>query len=399
MQSTAQCQVPGHGDVLDVLAPARYPWRFNSPRFSRHRIEVRRFAPLNYVSRRIEGVTLFNPWPPRRFDLIHAFNRIPLESSPFVIGFESHLPRGFGIEQSRFFARMRAKLAGTRCKAIIAISEYAARQFLRQHAGTTEAETLRAKLLVRYPNLRVPATPRTMASGDTVRLVFVGNHFGRKGGSVAVRVAELARARGLSLHLDVVSAFEVGTVSWTDPLSPGYFDADRERLRLPNVTAHGALPNVAVLELVGNAHFSLLPTFSDTFGYSVIESMAQGTPAVVTAQGALPEFVHHGVNGMVLPMATDAVGEWGGFIGADRASSAYAAMHRQEVERLAELTLEAVITATADPDAYQCMRRAAHETASTMFGATEASGWWDELYVRALRGNPQALATAGGATA
>jgi hypothetical protein len=54
--------------------------------------------PLNLLSLRLDGVTAFNPISPRKFDLVHAFNRIPVARTPFVICFESHLPRAFCVE-------------------------------------------------------------------------------------------------------------------------------------------------------------------------------------------------------------------------------------------------------------------------------------------------------------
>src|SRR5262245_41704508 len=95
----------------EILAPTRYPWSFNSPQPSAHSIENREFLPLNKLSYRVEGVTLFNPWPPKRFDLVHAFNRIPLGPTPFVIGFESHLPRAFGLEGTGYYRFLIRRLA------------------------------------------------------------------------------------------------------------------------------------------------------------------------------------------------------------------------------------------------------------------------------------------------
>jgi glycosyltransferase involved in cell wall biosynthesis len=57
------------------------------------------------------------------------------------------------------------------------------------------------------------------------------------------------------------------------------------------VTSHGTQPNSAVLDLIGRSHSLLLPTFTDTFGYSAIGAMARYTPVIATDVGALPEFV------------------------------------------------------------------------------------------------------------
>jgi hypothetical protein len=162
---------------------------------------VRHFLPLNKISKKIEGITVFNPLPPHRFGLVHAFNRIPLGSTPLLIGFASHLPRAFGLQHTAFFRAMSAALASDRCRAIVAISQYARRQFLRQHEGRPGYDAMQSKLTVRYPNIPIPPGPDPLeaAEGDTIKLVFIGNHFGRKGGSVALGLAERALRRGLPL--------------------------------------------------------------------------------------------------------------------------------------------------------------------------------------------------------
>jgi glycosyltransferase involved in cell wall biosynthesis len=372
---------------LNILAPARYPWRFNGPRNSSHNISVRKFLPFNYISRKLEGVTVYNPLPLRHFDIIHAFNRIPIGMTPFLIGFESHLPRAFGMEGTVFCRKMREILASDRCRAIVAISEFAKREFLRQHSCAEEYDTLKAKLQVRSPNLAVAENPgaRDKYAGREIRLLFVGSHFGRKGGSVAVRMAEIALRRNIPLLVDVVSDLQVGATSWTDPIMPGYFDGDIALLKLPNVRYHGRLPNKAVLNLITQAHFALLPTFSDSFGYSAIEAMAVGTPVIATAQAALPEFIRDGQNGILLPLATDQFGEWIHCNHRDRASLTYAKLHREEIGRLAELAVERVLTVTADPKVYYALRREALATAEALFSADAANEFWDNFYRKLVR--------------
>ena len=370
---------------LQVLAPTRYPWRFNSPRQSRHEIARRNFIPFNKVSRAAEGLTVFNPLPWRRFDLVHAFNRIPIGPTPFVIGFESHLPRAFGYEKTAIFRLSRDMLANEKCRRIIAISQYAERQFLRQHREAAEEEALKGKLEVRYPNLPVPAHLPDFAPDrqDRISLVFVGNHFARKGGCVALRIAEIASRRGIPVQVDIVSSVEVGAASWVDPLRASYFDADKVLLAsLGNVVHHAHLPNDQVLALVRKAHFLLLPTFSDTFGYSAIEAMAQGTPVIATDQGALGEFIDE-ANGILLPLERDEVGEWKHIGRRDRDTTGYERLFSDELQRLAEESL-AKIQALAGSPAYASLRVNAHATARTLFGAEAANEYWDRLYEEAV---------------
>lgn len=374
---------------LKILAPTRYPWRFNSPRHSRHDISVRRFVPFNRIWGAVEGVTIFNPLPPRRFDLIHAFNRIPLGVTPFVIGYESHLPRCFSAEDGMLFPGLASMLVSDRCRGIVAISHYARQVFLRQHAGRPWAAALEAKLVVRYPNVDLPPLPAPLVSqpGEPVRMVFVGAHFARKGGLVCLRLAERAHREGFPIHIDIVSALEMGEVSWVDPLRPSFYDKDRALLAtLPNVTLHGAMSNADVLKLVGKAHFVLLPTFADTFGFSAIEAMAMGTPPIVTNQGALPEFVQDGRNGIMLPFETNGLGDWIHSSIQDRTTRSYESLFRDAVDRTGDTLFERLQALPVHGQTYAALRREARLTAERMFSSHDATEFWDNLYERCADG-------------
>ena len=367
---------------LKIICPTQYPWTFNGPRNSRHEIERRKFIPFNKISSKIEGITIFNPLPIRRFDFIHGFNRIPLGKKPYIIGFESHLPRAFGMEQTKYFDKLLHSLAGDRCRGIFAISEYAKRQFIKQHKNHPLFETLIKKLRVRYPNMPIPRTADIFDRRiHKINLVFIGNHFVRKGGVAILKLAQLAKDENIPIHIDIISSLQMGKVSWVDPLSPTYSTRYKDILKkIDNVTVHGALQNNKVLEIVRKSHFSLLPTFSDTFGFSAIESMANSIPVMATAQGALPEFITDGENGFLLPLKTDEVGEWV-HIGYDnRASLVYENLFDEECDRLAEAMLLNIKNIMKNDQAYLEMRKNAHAKAQQLFCADEANIFWDNLY-------------------
>lgn len=368
---------------LKILAPQRYPWTFAGPRESQHDITRAFFIPANKISPKIEGITAFPSVISERFDLIHAFNRIPLGRTPYVIGCESHIPRGFGIETSAFYKRLARSLASQRCRAIIPISQYARGLITRDHEHQPWWPAFKAKLVVRYPSIAVrpfenapPYTP--------IRIAFVGNHFARKGGCVAVRLADLAVQRGIPLELHVVSALEMGSAVWTDPTRAEFFDPYRRLLNRQNVTLHPPLSNNKVLSLLSTMHFSVLTTFSDTFGYSALESMACGTPVIASKQGALPEFIQDRVNGVMLDLPTNAWGEWihGGHAG--RHTIAYEVIVRNEIERMAVAALDAVERSLSDYDSYRRMRQAAYQEIKEKFSIKQSSEFWDDLYQRAV---------------
>ena len=188
----------------------------------------------------------------------------------------------------------------------------------------------------------MPALGDAMAQdkAEQLTVTFVGAHFGRKGGCVAVKIAEKALQQGLPIRVNIVSALQVGGAVWTDPVVPGFFDPYLKLLELDNVHLQGPLPNSGVRQLLRASHFSILTTFGDTFGYSAIESMSEHTPVIATRVCALPEFIEDGVNGVLLPVRLDEVGDWWNPGYHKRADEAYAAYFRDEVDRLASLAVE-----------------------------------------------------------
>ena len=259
------------------------------------------------------------------------------------------------------------------------------RYFSDMHAEDPLFPSLAAKLITRYPNLPVPAEDDAMAAKpqDPLTLTFVGGHFGRKGGCVAVRMAELALSRSIPIAVNIVSDLQVGPGVWTDPMEANFFESYFKLLNLPNVRHYSALPNARVLELLRQSHFSILTTFSDTFGYSAIELMMNFTPVIATRQGALPEFIHNGENGILLDLPTNSLGEWTATKILSRRDSRYKAVYAQEIDRLAEDALSALVAIMNEPGGLKRLRLGARKTAAAMFSAADARLFWDALYEEA----------------
>jgi glycosyltransferase involved in cell wall biosynthesis len=128
----------------------------------------------------------------------------------------------------------------------------------------------------------------------------------------------------------------------------------------------------------------LLPTFADTFGFSAIEAMAQGTPVIGTRICALPEFIRDGNNGILLDLETTAIGEWKNPGSKCRGTEVYARYFREQVEKLSDelvLRLEEVL---GSHDRLQGMRLSAYKTAKEMFDAENAAALWDDLYTKVI---------------
>jgi glycosyltransferase involved in cell wall biosynthesis len=265
------------------------------------------------------------------------------------------------------------------------MSQCAKRLFLQQHGDAPEYEQLTSKLEVIYPNMIMPAYrcgPK--ASPLPLRLVFVGAGFGRKGGAVAVRAAEIARTRRLPLHFHIISSLEAGAGGWSDPQQEEFFAPYFRLIDAENVTFNRWLANEQVLEILRDSDFSILATFSDSFGFSAMKSLAVGTPVIATPQGALPEFIRHRENGLMLPLDLDPAGVWVHIGRADKSSPAYANMFRAGIERMAQNMIEAISPYCDAPENLLPLRVNARRTAEIMFDSTTRSPYLDDLYDRCL---------------
>jgi glycosyltransferase involved in cell wall biosynthesis len=125
---------------------------------------------------------------------------------------------------------------------------------------------------------RPAATPRdvTPAASNTIRMLFVGGQFRRKGGPMLLRALLALRDQvpQVNWELDIATGDEI------DDLPPG-------------VRVHRGLAaqSKQLVELFQNADVFVLPTLGDTFGLVLVEAMACGVPVVTTRVGALPEVV------------------------------------------------------------------------------------------------------------
>ena len=344
--------------VLSVQG--RQDFIYNSPRASRHAIDRRRYLPLDRVYRPMAGAAMINPWPSKPADLVHGWIRVPLGPTPFVMGFSWHLPLTWE-HSPRSFALLMDALLSDKCRRIVAGSKAAASAMLHRHEKHPRIAELTAKTTVRLPNIIIPQATDWFDPAvklDQLRLVFVGDHFARKGGCVAVRLAEKARAAGLPVHVTIVSSLTCGGGIWTDPERAEFFQPYLKLLDQPNVTVLKDQPAANVAELVAGAHMTLLPTLGDTTDYTAIEGMARFTPVITTATGAFTEFVD-AESGVLLNVETTCQGEWKHVGRTDRGTPAFEAVFADTVEELAEQALVACAQLLDDPAQLSALRQGA----------------------------------------
>lgn len=77
------------------------------------------------------------------------------------------------------------------------------------------------------------------------------------------------------------------------------------RRNVPNVILTGVLRGERLAEAYAGMDLFVFPSATDTFGNVVVEALASGVPAVVTAEGGPKFLVQHGITGCVAPSDWD----------------------------------------------------------------------------------------------
>jgi L-malate glycosyltransferase len=189
--------------------------------------------------------------------------------------------------------------------AVAAVSDYTMRQFnegLRQPAAMRVYNSIDHRRL--DPERVVPAhlrrefgiPPQASLLGEIAQITPWKNQ------ETAVRALALLRRAGVNAHLMIVG--EVAFAGKRVRYDNHAYLASLERL----VRALGIADAV---HFVGQRHdipaifaaldLSLLPSWEEPFGLATVESMAMGTPPLVSSVGAGSELVVDGVSGRVLP--------------------------------------------------------------------------------------------------
>ncbi|HIA51044.1 MAG TPA: glycosyltransferase family 1 protein [Candidatus Melainabacteria bacterium] len=138
----------------------------------------------------------------------------------------------------------------------------------------------------------------SLAESQFPRLAFVGRVERLKGCDLLIEMlpAVLKRFPDASL-----------TLFGQDGLSPGFEMSFREQLRIranelgcsERVTFAGLIPHDQLSSRVTEADIAIFPSRYDSSPYACLEAMSFGVPIVASDVGGIPEYVEHGVTGLL----------------------------------------------------------------------------------------------------
>lgn len=237
-------------------------------------------------------------------ELIHSFNAIIRTGIPYVITFETGLPRCSEllrfhhevkqVEFNRSVKKYITQLDGVNCKRLIAMSMCAKKiceaELLESGLPEDMIQRITEKITVLHPPQRQLVTEQDIRNryndrDEKLRFIFIGRDFFRKGGKEIIN--------GLKKYANQCELIIISTLNFGDYASHA---TKEEKKDVEQYISNQSwikwikqCDNQRVLELCKTAHVGLLPTFADTYGYSVLEMQACGVPVITTNVRALPE--------------------------------------------------------------------------------------------------------------
>jgi glycosyltransferase involved in cell wall biosynthesis len=338
----------------------------------------RKWTPLRRLFRWADAFAIL---PEPDFDMVHAVNAVPiLTRRPYVLTFEDYLPR---VPEDRYVGwlerRLQKELLSDRAVGLIAISEYALRQFRRQARDFPQREELEAKVELLYPAVVLRRDePKTL--GDTLKLAFVAHDFLHKGGPALVRAHERLRALGVPVETTVVSTLRWNSEGYIGPPDQDYAAREHGKLATtPGLTHHAGLSNPDALRVMDEASFFVLPTLHDTFGYVSLEALAAGTPVIAAATCAQPEIVEHGRSGFLLELENEpCVGRW---VWSYRTTEpGYMEAYEAAIDAMADQIVRELVAVWEAPQRYVELSAGALERVRERFGVERARTRLEALY-------------------
>lgn len=298
MEEIVNNNIKGYNEVRNILVDKAANYRYKGDLFSFLSKVAHRVFKKGYVQE-LKG---FYYHPFSKNDNHHFFNSINLGEGKWNVTFETLLPR-LGKSPKIFYKIAINRLAHKDCIKVIALSQNAYNNqvhFLR-FAYPKQAPFIIEKMEVRLPPQKVIINDyaEKMLSKDSIVFTIVGSDFFRKGGKEVVMAFDKLIPKHKSLKLNIISSLQFGDYA-SKTTKEDYLAVLKIVEKYPeNIKHYNALKNSEVLEVFKNTHVGLLPTWADSFGYSVLEAQACGCPVITTDVRALPEINNNEIGWLV----------------------------------------------------------------------------------------------------
>jgi len=204
-----------------------------------------------------------------------------------------YIDRAIVVDSSLRDAHAAEQSALTRCKLAIYSSEWAAQSAIANYS----IDPSKVKVVPFGANLESERTYDEVKTAiarrpkDCCRLLFVGVDWVRKGGEIALAVAQRLNDEGIPTELVVV-----GCDPKIDGIMPSFVSSFGF---LDKATLAG---RVRLGELYAKSTFFIMPSRAEAYGLVFAEACSFGLPCIASKVGGIPTIVRDGFNGMTFKL-------------------------------------------------------------------------------------------------
>ena len=259
---------------------------------------------LNYIH--------YKPFKRRNY---HFFNVISFsKKSNWITSFETFLPRLPGAPPFIIELAIK-KISLGNCKKLIALSQctFDIQYDYLLTNYPSYLDLIMSKCIVLHPPQRLiveslEMKQKYLSVANDIVFSLVGSDFFRKGGMELIKVFNKLKEEGIiNWHLNIVSSLNFGDYATKTSKNDYDLAIDLIESNEGNISLFNQLSNVEVIELFKKSHIGLLPTWAETYGYSLLEAQACGCPVISTDIRAMPE-INNNDCGWVIKVPKDSLG-------------------------------------------------------------------------------------------
>lgn len=245
---------------------------------------------------------------PKRLDILHFFNTVNYSKKvPWVLSVESAVPWNRSIigcienqepdfsvlRNNKEIERSLKQISSNTCKGLLALCDCSKQMQLEILKQFPQYESIiKQKLITLHPPqklfTRSIRDKKLNYKNGSLRFIFIGRDFFRKGGREMFKAFEAYKSK-YDFELTIVSDLRIDEKRYLmkeneveDSLS--YISDNRDW-----INHYPYVPNERVIQLIQQSHVALLPTWMDTYGYSILECQACGCPVITTKIRAMSE--------------------------------------------------------------------------------------------------------------
>ncbi|MDN5372780.1 MAG: hypothetical protein PWR19_1826 [Carnobacterium sp.] len=255
----------------------------------------------------------------KEVDGFHFSNSVTDSNVPWIATFETYIPRTTALAFLDDNAENKKKkndlkkvesyikmIANKNCKKIIALSKCNLKMqqdflnYFPDYKATIENKMIH--LTPPQKKLVERTDVEHKQSNQILKFLFVGKDFVRKGGREVVDVFyKIYEETDIQFELQLVSLGKTSNYAFGE-----FQDTEVEAIETKRkidscawITVQEKVENNQLLKMMENCDVGLLPTWADTYGYSVLEFQASGCPVITTNIRALPEVNNDDIGWMI----------------------------------------------------------------------------------------------------